>query len=400
MRDETRCLMTRPMEVDGFCALQPPLTRAATVVFSDTASFERRYQSFHDGYTYGLYGTPTTHALEEQIAALNRGTRAILTPSGQSAMVLSLLTFLKAGDHLLVPEAVYGSTRSFCDGHLAQIGIAVEFYDPMLGAGIAALMKPATKVVIVESPGSNTMEVQDVPAIANAAHAVGALVVADNTWAGPLLCKALDYGADIVMEALSKHAGGHGDVLMGALTTRDAALHRRLKDMTRLLGLGVSADDAALVLRGVQTMAVRMERSAQSGLALARWLVSRSEVGHVLHPALPDAIGYDVWRRDFAGCNGLFSFLLSQEYAGQEHHFIDALQVFRIGASWGGTHSLVAPQALGRDHPKFGSSDTRLIRLSVGLEALDDLQGDLQHGFDALATMSALSTHEHRPAAE
>lgn len=400
MRDETRCLTTRPLDVDGFRALQPPVTRAATVVFPDSASFEKRYDRFYDGYTYGLYGTPTTCVLEEQIAALNHGVRSVLTPSGQSAMVLALLTCLEPGDHLLIPHAVYGSTRAFCTGRLASLGITVEFYEPMIGGGIAALLRPSTRVVIVESPGSNTMEVQDLPTIAAAAHASGALVIADNTWAGPLLCKALDHGADIVMEALSKHAGGHGDVLMGALTVRDEGLHRRLKDMTRLLGLGVSADDAALVLRGLQTMAVRIDRAAASGLALARWLVEREEVAHVLHPALPDADGHELWKRDFTGCNGVFSFLLAAPFSGQEHRFIDALRLFSIGASWGGTQSLVSPQALGRDDLRLGQRDTRLVRLSVGLEALCDLQTDLEDGFAALAAIPATSSHQRRPAAE
>jgi cystathionine beta-lyase len=400
MRDQTRCLTTRPLEVDGFHGLQPPVTRASTVVFPDTASFEARYQSFYDGYTYGLYGTPTTRALEEQIAALNDGARAVLTPSGQSTMVLCLLAFLGPGDHVMVPEAVYGSTRAFCTEHLAKTGADVEFYDSMIGPGIARLIRPTTKLVVVESPGSNTMEVQDVPAIAKAAHAAGALVLADNTWAGPLLFKAFDHGADLVMEALSKHAGGHGDVLMGAVTTRDETLFRRLKDMTRLLGIGVSADDASLVLRGLQTMAIRVERSGVTGLDVARWLAGRSEVSNVLHPALPGTPGHDVWRRDFTGCNGVFSLVLADPFAGMEHHFIDALRLFRIGASWGGVHSLVAPQTLGRNHARFGTAGTRLVRLSIGLEAVEDLKSDLQAGFDALRRTTMPTKEHRRPAAE
>jgi cystathionine beta-lyase len=215
-----------------------------------------------------------------------------------------------------------------------------------------------------------------------------------------LLFKAFDHGADLVMEALSKHAGGHGDVLMGAVTTHDEALHRRLKDMTRLLGIGVSADDASLVLRGLQTMAIRLERSGVTGLDIARWLAGRSEVAEILHPALPGAAGHETWRRDFKGCNGVFSLLLSGPYAGHEDHFIDALRLFRIGASWGGVHSLVAPQTLGRNHARFGAAGTRLIRLSIGLEAVEDLTADLESGLDALRRI-AMPTNEHRrPAAE
>ncbi len=396
MRDETKCVQASVPEVDGFLSLSPPVTRASTVVFPTAESFEERYDAFYDGYTYGLYGTPTSRMLEKQISALNGGGSTVLTPSGQSAMVLALMSFVEPGDHVLVSDAVYGSTRNFCGTVLSRIGSLVSFYDPLVGDGIRALLRPETKLVVVESPGSGTMEIQDVPAIARAAHDFGALVLADNTWAGPLLFKAFDHGVDLVMEALSKHAGGHGDVLMGAVTARNDALYRRLKDMTRALGLGVSADDASLVLRGLQTMALRMERSGASALRIAQWLARRAEVEDVLHPALPDSPGHNTWKRDFFGANGVFSLLLASPYAGREAVFIDALHRFKIGASWGGTHSLVAPQgAAGRSAAPWTRG--KIIRLSIGIEAVDDLITDLEQAFDALAERRG--RHQSRPEA-
>lgn len=385
LSDETRCARTRSVQTDGFSSLSPPVIRASTVVFPNTASFEKRYDTFYDGYTYGLYGTPTSHLLEEQLSALNGGGRTVLTPSGQSAMVLALMTFVGPGEHILVPDAVYGATRTFCDLVLSRIGAIVEFYDPLIGDGIRAHLRPETRLVVVESPGSNTMEVQDVPAIARAAHDAGALVLADNTWAGPLLFKAFEHGADLVMEALSKHAGGHGDVLMGAVTARDEALHRKLKDMTRTLGLGVSADDASLVLRGLQTMALRMERSGKSALRIADWLQRQPAIGQVLHPALPGTPGHALWKRDFRGANGVFSITLVKADTGQEARLIDGLKIFRIGASWGGTQSLVAPQNPASGRTAAPWLPGKVIRLSIGVEAVEDLIADLANAIDGLS---------------
>jgi cysteine-S-conjugate beta-lyase len=372
----------------AFNGLAEPVVRASTVVFPDAASFDTRYADFYDGYTYGLFGTPTSRALEEQLSAMSGAARTLLAPSGQAALSLVLMTLLKPGDHVLMTDSCYGPIRAFASSWLKSWGIDVTFYDPLVGADIARLMTEKTTLVLVESPGSNTMEIQDIPAIAKAAHGRGVLVLGDMTWATPLHCRALDLGVDIVVDALSKYASGHGDVLMGALSTSSEALYRRLKDMTRLIGLGVSADDCSLVLRGLQSMPLRVERSSASALAIAWHLAKRPEIDRVLHPALPDDPGYKLWKRDFAGASGIFSILLSPPFKGLENALIDRLELFAIGASWGSARSVVAPQ-----DPTEGRTATRwtkgkLIRLSIGLEAPQDLINDIDQALDHLTAPS------------
>ncbi len=250
-----------PSQRARFQGLAAPVVRASTVVFPDAASFDARYGEFYDGYTYGLFGTPTSKALEDQLNRLSGAARTVLAPSGQAALSLVLTTFLRPGDHLLIPDNIYGPVRGFASTWLASWDVEIEFYDPLLGKDISARMRERTRLVLVESPGSNTMEIQDVPAIAAVAHQRGALVAADTTWATPLCFDAFAHGVDLTIEALSKYASGHGDVLMGAIATEQEPLFRRLKDMTRHFGLGVSPDDCSLVLRGLQTMPLRMERS-------------------------------------------------------------------------------------------------------------------------------------------
>lgn len=371
---------------DRFESLSVPVTRASTILFGSAEAFERRYERFYDGYTYGLHGTPISRALEAQIMALYRAERALCTPSGQAATALALTALLRAGDRVLVTAGAYGSTRAFCTEVLAGFGVSVALYDPELGAGIAGALDPRTRLVIVESPGSVAMEVQDLPAIARAARASGAIVLADNSWASALLCNPLDLGADIVVESLSKHVGGHGDLLLGALVTRDEDLFRRLKDTARLLGLGVPPDDASLALRGLQTLALRLEREGASALALAQWLATRPEIARVLHPALPEHPGHALWKRDFRGASGLFSVALAEPWAGREAEVIDALRRFRIGASFGSAQSIVSPQRI--PSPSDGPG-IRLIRLSVGLEPVEDLKADLEAALDGLAAGGA-----------
>ena len=367
---------------DGFQSLSAPVTRASTIVFPSAEAFERRYEQFYDGYTYGLYGTPISRTLESQIAALYAANRTICTPSGQSATVLALTALLSAGDRVLLTAAAYGSTGNFCTEVLSRFGVTIALYDPSLGADIAERIDARTKLVVVESPGSNTMDMQDIPAIARAARAAGALVLADNTWASGLYCNPLDLGADIVMEALSKHVGGHGDLLLGALVTRDEGLFRCLKDTSRVMGLGVPADDASLALRGLQTMALRLEREGASALSLARWLSGRPEIGRVLHPALPNHPGHAIWQRDFRGASGLFSISLAAPFIGREAEMIDALRLFRIGASWGSTQSVVSPQKLSSPGGGLGE---RLIRFSIGLEPVEELKADIAAALDTLS---------------
>lgn len=378
-----------------FNGLATPTVRASTVVFPDAASFDARYASFYDGYTYGLFGTPTSRALEDQLCAMSGASHSLLVPSGQAALSLVLMTFLKPGDHVLITDSCYGPIRAFATGWLASWGVSVTFYDPLIGASIGDLMTSVTKLVLVESPGSNTMEIQDLPAITEVAHANGALVLGDMTWATPLHCDALELGVDLVVDALSKYASGHGDVLMGAITTRSDDLYRRLKDMTRLLGLGVSPDDCSLVLRGLQTMPLRVERSSQSALTIAHHMRARPKIEAVLHPAMPDFPGHDIWKRDFTGASGVFSVLLKPQYKGRENEVIDALKLFAIGASWGSARSVVAPQ-----DPTNGRTATRwtrgkIIRLSIGLESVQDLMADLDQALDHLPKARADSISEH-----
>jgi cysteine-S-conjugate beta-lyase len=389
------CVQPATSKRGPFAGLTTPVVRASTVVFPDSASFDARYAEFYDGYTYGLFGTPTSRALEDQLCAISNASHCLLVPSGQAALSLVMMSFLKPGDHVLITDSCYGPIRSFATSWLAAWGVSVTFYDPVISTGIGALMTPVTKLVLVESPGSNTMEIQNIPAIAQVAHAHGALVLGDMTWATPLHCDALGLGIDLVVDALSKYAGGHGDVLMGAISTHSKAHYRRLKDMTRLVGLGVSPDDCSLVLRGLQTMPLRLERSSQSALQIAHHLARRPEIEAVLHPALPDDPGHALWKRDFTGANGVFSILLASQYKGRENEVIDALKLFAIGASWGSARSVVAPQ-----DPTGGRTATqwtggKIIRLSIGLEAVQDLIADLDHAFDNLSQPQSHHINEH-----
>lgn len=390
MKRETRLLGAQPATAEGFASLSVPVTRASTIVFPNSDAFERRYDHFYDGYTYGLYGTPTTRTLEARMAELYAADHCLCLPSGQSATVLALTSLLAAGDTVLVTATAYGSTRSFCNQLLVKFGVKTVLYNPAIGADIGALLDDRTRLVVVESPGSNSMEIQDIPAIAHAAHAAGALVLADNTWASALNCNPLDLGADIVMEALSKHVGGHGDLLLGALVTRRADLFRRLKDASRLMGLGISADEASLALRGLQTMPLRLEREGASALTLARWLDTRPEVDRVLHPALPDHPGHQLWKRDFQGASGLFSVALAAPWRARMSQFVDGLRVFRIGASWGSTQSIVTPQVLRATQDETNAApENKLVRFSIGLESVDDLQADIAAAFVQLTADAA-----------
>ncbi len=388
----SRCVQPIASARGDFNGLATPVVRASTVVFPNAASFDARYAEFYDGYTYGLFGTPTSRALEDQLNAISGASHCMLLPSGQAALSLVLMAFLKPGDHVLITDSCYGPIRAFATAWLAAWGVAVTFYDPLIGAGISALLTPNTKLVLVESPGSNTMEIQDIPAIAKVAHAHGALVLGDMTWATPLHCDAWGLGVDLVVDALSKYAGGHGDVLMGAISTRNEDLYRRLKDMTRLVGLGVSPDDCSLVLRGLQTMPLRVERSSHTALLVANHLTARPEIESVLHPALLSSPGHELWKRDFTGASGVFSILLKPHLKGCEHAFIDALDLFAIGASWGSTRSVVAPQNPTSSRTATPWTRGLLVRFSIGLESSHDLISDIGQALDKLTHFRTIST--------
>jgi cystathionine beta-lyase len=379
MRDQTRCVQHPPAKLDGYASLAVPTYRASTIVYPDGQSFLDRSKRGFDDYTYGMHGTPTTRILEAQLTELHGGARTILVPSGQAAISMVMLTVLEPGDHVLIPDHAYGPVRSLCRNYLAPRGVEHTIYDPMIGGGIDALIRPETKLVWVESPGSGTMEVQDVPAIAAAAKAKGVLVGCDNTWATPLLFKPLAHGVDVAVEALTKYVGGHSDLLMGSITVADVALRDRIKLVMRDLGIGVSPDEASLALRGLETMAVRLAHMGRVSEDFARRLAEHPAVETVLHPALPSCPGHDFWKRDFAGSASVFSIVLKPRLEARMESALSALKVFAIGASWGGTRSLIAPAAVKGDRTAVPwPYDSGLIRINIGLEDPDDLWADIE----------------------
>ncbi|MGB3386584.1 MAG: cystathionine beta-lyase, partial [Pseudaminobacter sp.] len=301
-----------PRDYHGF--VNPPVVHASTVLFPNAATMAERSQK----YTYGTRGTPTTDALAEAMNALEGSAGTIIVPSGLAAVTIPLLAFLSAGDHVLIVDSVYAPTRNFANTMLKRLGIEVEYYDPHVGAQIAALMKPNTKVVFTESPASNTFEMQDIPAIAKAARAGGAVVMMDNTWATPLYFKPLDYGVDVSIHAATKYPAGHSDVLLGTVSANEACW-QRLHDAFITLGCCAAPDDVYLVLRGLRTMGVRLERHQQSALEIARWLETRPGVARVLHPALESHPGHGLWKRDFTGASGIFSIVLADGGQKQAH---------------------------------------------------------------------------------
>lgn len=368
-----------------FRSLNVAIERASTIVFDDLDAFEQRGSRLYDGFSYGLYGTPTSRALEEHIAELEGGSRAIVTPSGQSAIVVATMACTIAGDQVLLPDTLYSPAKEMAHRILTPLGVDVVIYDPLIDAGIEALVTPRTKLIWVESPGSATLEVQDVPAIVAVAKARGIRVAADNTWASHLLFRPLDHDVDIAMQALSKHASGHGDLLMGSLAVRDEALFRRLKETAKLLGYGVSPDDCALCERGLKTMPVRMRHAAATATKVIAWLKAQPQVLKVLHPVEADHPGHQVWKRDFSGAAAVFGILLKPCDRSAQAAALSALKIFQIGASWGGVHSLIAPS-----DPRKGRQfcdwlpDGPYWRLSIGLEDCADIIADLGNGLTAL----------------
>jgi len=369
-----------PCEFHGF--VNPPVVHASTVLFPDAATMAGRAQK----YTYGTRGTPTTDALAAAIDSLEGSAGTIIVPSGLAAVTVPLLAFLSAGDHALIVDSVYGPTRHFANTMLKRLGVQVEYYDPHIGAGIAALMKPNTKVVFTESPGSNTFEMQDIPAIARAAHAGGAVVMMDNTWATPLYFKPLDHGVDVSIHAATKYPAGHSDVLLGTVSA-NAACWERLHEGFLTLGACAAPDDVYQVLRGLRTMGVRLERHEQSTLEIARWLEQQPGVARVLHPGLESHPGHALWKRDFTGSSGIFSVVLDGGGQKQAHAFLDALEIFGLGYSWGGYESLAVHVYLGDRTIAKGPYEGPLIRLQIGLEDVADIKADITRGLKAASAV-------------
>ena len=366
-------------------AVNTPVFRASTILFPTVAELVAAARGEHPGLTYGLHGLPTVTDLQAAFAELEGGHAALAVPSGLTATTLPLLALLAPGDHLLVTDSVYGPTRRFCDLHLARLGVEVTYYDPLLGAAIEREMRPNTRVVFTESPGSLTFEVQDVPAIAAVAHARGARVVIDNSWATPFFFPSFARGVDVSVHAATKYIGGHSDVLLGLILTNEAttpAVHRLWTDM----GVTASSDDCFLGLRGLRTLPTRLARHQASALRVAHWLAGRPEVREVIYPALPGARGHALWRRDFTGASGLFAVVLQPAAKERVDAMLDGFSLFRMGWSWGGFESLAIPI-----WPERVRTATRwdaggpCLRLSIGLEDPDDLIADLAAGLDRLA---------------
>jgi cystathionine beta-lyase len=363
--------------------VNPPTWRASTVLFPTLAALEAARPD--KGVYYGRYGTPTSFALEEALARLEGGHWSFVTSSGKAAITATLLALCSAGDHLLVVDTAYGPTRRFCDHTLKRYGVETTYYDPQVGAGIATLIRPNTRAVFTESPGSLTFEVQDIPAIMEAAHAAGTIVIMDNTWASPLYFKPFAHGVDISIHAATKYIGGHSDLMMGVITLTELMLARLRLPLMEVASVA-SPDDTMLALRGLRTLAARLERHQRSALEIARWLSTRPEVRQVLYPALPGAPGHELWKRDFRGASGLFGFIMQPCSKQQLAAMLDHMELFGMGYSWGGYESLLLPT-----HPETLRTATPWtvegvpMRIHVGLEEPADLIAELEAGFGRLA---------------
>jgi cysteine-S-conjugate beta-lyase len=375
--------------MDGFDPLGVGTYRASTITFADAAAYAARGERGDKGYSYGLYGTPTTRTLEEKLSRLEQAARTFLVPSGQAANALAILPFVAAGDHVLLADTVYPPMRDFAQTDLARLKVAVDFFDPTDPADIQRRLTPATRIIWCESPGSTTMEVMDLPRVVGIAHAAGALVGVDNTWATPLNLKPLTLGADLVTEALTKYVSGHSDVIMGSVSVRDAELVAPIKGFIGRMGIGVSSDDASLVLRGSETLALRLRHQGALALRFAERLASHPLVARVSHPALPGDPGHALFTRDFLGTSGVFSLTFPPSVAPQVAPALNALQLFAIGASWGGTRSLVAPMPVraNRSATTWGAPDV-VLRVSIGLEDEAELWQDMERFLSALARLA------------
>jgi cystathionine beta-lyase len=368
--------------------VNPPVQRGSTVLHADVADMRARVQRAARGddsgpVTYGIHGTPTHRAFQDAMTVLEGGYRSWALPSGLSACTTAILAFVEQGDHILVPDSAYGPTRSFCTGTLARLGVATTFYDPCAGEQIAALLRPNTRLLFLESPGSHTFEIQDIPLLAALAREHGAVTVADNTWATPLYCRPIELGADVCVHAATKYIGGHADLLLGTITSNEACAGP-LRAVIRSLGLTTSPDDCWMALRGLRTLAARLDRHRATAERLIVWLLEQPEVARVLYPALPQDPGHALWRRDYSGASGLFGVALRPEVpVAAFHALVDGMRLFGRGYSWGGFESLLIPSRAERSLGAAALPDG-LMRISAGMEDPDDLIADLQAGFTRL----------------
>jgi cystathionine beta-lyase len=359
-----------------FGMVNTPVYRASTVLFPDLNTLESHSQEYH----YGRRGTPASRSLEDALCALEGGARTVLVPSGLNACATAILAVVGAGDHLLVTDSAYEPTRDFCDKVLTRFGAETTYYPPT--ADIASYLRPNTRAVFCESPGSLTFEVQDVAAIARTAHAAGACVLMDNTWATPLLFPALAHGVDLSIQAVTKYIGGHADLMMGAITANESHA-KRLLQFHGSSGLFSSGDDIFLALRGLRTLPVRLKRHAETAMRLVEWLKARPEVTRILYPPQPGDPGHALWKRDFKGANGLFSFELKPAGKPALAAFMDSFSHFGLGWSWGGFESLIVPAHIRRSASPF-PAEGPVLRIHAGLEDAADLIADLERGFARL----------------
>ena len=363
--------------------VNPPVARASTILFENLASYDALRGDRFAGLRYGIHGTETLFALEKALTQLEGCHRAIVVPSGLAAITAAILAVAKAGSTLLVADTVYGPTRAFCDGLLARNGVRTIYYDPLIGEDIGELIRDDTCGVYCESPGSLTFEVQDIPAIAAAAHAREVPVLIDNTWASPLFFDSLSHGADITIQAATKYLSGHSDVMMGTIATTEK-WWRPIRNVVADLGFSTSPDDCYLVLRGMRTLGVRLRHQEKSAIDVAQWLKEQPGVLRVLHPGIEGDPGHALWKRDFTGASGLFGVELATKSDKGLVAFVDALKLFGIGSSWGGYESLVVPARFTRTSRPFEVAG-RLVRLHVGLEDPEDLKNDLSAALRAMS---------------
>lgn len=398
--DQQDTLLTQTGRNPGAYAgyVNPPLFRGSTIVAESFEAWESAKKTDNPYGNYGRFGSPTIRAFEEAVAELEGGHACQVFPSGLSACTHTLMTLLKAGDHVLITDNVYGPTRSFADGVLSRFGISVEYFDPLLGAGIAALIRPQTRLIFLESPGSQSFEVADIPAIARIAHAAGALVAVDNSWASPLYFKPFAHGADVSIQAATKYILGHSDALLGTVTCNEHAWES-FQSRAQLFGETAGPEDVYLALRGLRTLGVRLRQHWQSGVALAQAIQQHPAVARVMHPALPGDPGHAIWKRDFLGASGLFSFVLASKDQAVLSAFFGALKHFGIGLSWGGFESLALPVGKPKRSARNWVDSGTLVRIHAGLEDPQDLVADMLAALDVAyargaAASPALATTE------
>jgi cystathionine beta-lyase len=386
MKQDTKIIKAgrHPEKCHG--AVNPPVYRFSTIIFPTVKKLlSVTNENKYDETLYGRLGTPTTAALEEAIAELEGGSHCVATPSGVAAITISLLAFLRAGDHLLMTNAAYHAVRDFCEAILPGFGIETTFYNPLLGKDIASLIRTNTRVIFCESPGSNTFEVQDIPAIVEVAHSNNCVVMLENSWATPLFFKPLQMGVDISIQAGTKYIVGHSDAMLGTITVSNRENFLRVKDCAAKFGFCLGSEEAYLGLRGLRTLSVRLRQHMENGITLANWLKNCPEVARVMHPALPPDPGYEIWKRDFSGACGLFGIVLRPCTMARLEAMLDGMNHFSLGYSWGGYESLILPMRTGivanrlQDEPMEAT-----LRIHAGLEDVEDLISDFEQGFERL----------------